>query len=351
MSEMNRISEQVNRDYSMDILRIMASLAVVLIHVSARYFLFSEINSFNWKISNLFLSCTRWCVPIFFMLSGCFLLDKKISIKILWKKYVLRLLIILISWNVIYHIPRHKSIIFSISDIINLFFSPGAGFHLWFLYSLIGIYIVIPFLHKIVQCGLSRYLLLLWFLTCVFLRNINFPNGCDLFTSNIIHFPFCIEYIGYFVLGYFLNKEISLSINQRKLIYSIGCVSLIVIMVGTYVLCRFTGNRSEYFYDYLNIFNVLVSIALFVFFRYDVHVCYKGRLSVKMKKLISLLSFSSLGVYLIHVYVLIIISKFITYLSFDALYAIPIIWLTTTVISFIISFILSKIPVINILVK
>ncbi|MDY5192952.1 MAG: hypothetical protein SPH95_00250, partial [Candidatus Aphodosoma sp.] len=96
--------------------------------------------------------------------------------------------------------------------------------------------------------------------------NINFPNGCDLFTSNIIHFPFCIEYIGYFVLGYFLNKEVSLSVNQRKIIYSIGCVSLIVIIVGTYVLSRYTGNRIEYFYDYLTIFNVLVSTALFVFF-------------------------------------------------------------------------------------
>ncbi len=314
-------------------------------------FCFRKLIHLIGKFLIFFFHVLAGVFQFFFMLSGCFLLDKKISIKILWKKYVLRLLIILISWNVIYHFPRHKSIIFSISDIINLFFSPGAGFHLWFLYSLIGIYIVIPFLHKIVQCGLSRYLLLLWFLTCVFLRNINFPNGCDLFTSNIIHFPFCIEYIGYFVLGYFLNKEISLSINQRKLIYSIGCVSLIVIMVGTYVLCRFTGNRSEYFYDYLNIFNVLVSIALFVFFRYDVHVCYKGRLSVKMKKLISLLSLSSLGVYLIHIFILIIINKFIPYLSFSAVYAIPIIWLSTTIISFAISFILSKIPVINILVK
>ena len=289
--------------------------------------------------------------PFFFMLSGCFLLDKNISIKTLWKKYILRLLIILICWNVIYHIPRHKILKFSIVDIVNVLFSSGAGFHLWFLYSLIGIYIVIPFLHKIVKCGLSRYLLLLWLLTCVFLRKINFPNDCGLFMSNIIHFPFCIEYIGYFVLGYFLNKEVSLSVNQRKIIYSIGCVSLIVIIVGTYVLSRYTGNRIEYFYDYLTIFNVLVSTALFVFFRYDFHACYKGRLSVKRKKLISLLSLSSLGVYLIHIFILIIINKFIPYLSFSAVYAIPIIWLSTTIISFAISFILSKIPVINILVK
>ena len=30
MSEMNRMSEQVNRDYSMDILRILAILIVIL---------------------------------------------------------------------------------------------------------------------------------------------------------------------------------------------------------------------------------------------------------------------------------------------------------------------------------
>ena len=100
MSEMNRMSEQVNRDYSMDILRILAILIVILLHVSFPFF-DNPLNSSQW-IKALFPdTMSRWGVPVFVMISGAFMLQKNISINELWTKYIKRLAILLVLWNIV----------------------------------------------------------------------------------------------------------------------------------------------------------------------------------------------------------------------------------------------------------
>ncbi|EMH1199379.1 acyltransferase family protein [Serratia marcescens] len=54
--------------------RIIAILAVVLLHVSSRVITWSELGSNDWWYANLYDSLVRWCVPVFVMISGALLL-------------------------------------------------------------------------------------------------------------------------------------------------------------------------------------------------------------------------------------------------------------------------------------
>ena len=352
MSEMNRISEQVNRDYSMDILRILASLAVVLLHVSAPYIYVDDINSCSWVVSNFLLCATRWCVPVFFMISGAFMLQKDIPIKILWGKYISRLIIILVVWNSIYHIPYYSSISFVVKDIVAVLFTCGSGYHLWFIYALIGIYLIIPLLKKIVDGNLSRYVLCLWFCTSVLFFWLKDAGVFDILFIYVLNFPFAIDYLGYFILGYFLYNEVNLLKKHRKIIYILGLFALILSINCNYIINYYTEDNVFYSFDYHNIMTVIMSIALFVYFKYNKSVFSCESLSIRSKNIISLLSNNTLGIYLIHVFVLKIFYIMVPdYLSLNIFFIIPITWLLTIVLSFTISFIMSKIPYVRILVK
>ncbi len=61
---------------SYDYLRVITIYSVVLLHTTAPLlYLFNVIPTYEWITGDAFGSLVRWCVPIFFMLSGTFLLD------------------------------------------------------------------------------------------------------------------------------------------------------------------------------------------------------------------------------------------------------------------------------------
>lgn len=117
----------VDRDYSIDLLRVSAAIGVVLLHSAAIYLEVSPVNSFRWEFANIFDTLTRWAVPVFVMMSGAFLLKKEISLKLLYGKYIKHLFILLVCWNVIYNLSISKSLPNGIKGLLSLFLSPGGG--------------------------------------------------------------------------------------------------------------------------------------------------------------------------------------------------------------------------------
>lgn len=225
-----------------------------------------------------------------------------------------------------------------------------------YLYVGRGIHIYSP-VEKIVDGGLSKYVLCLWLLTAITLAGINdmtiYYNRFFQLSRNVFIFPFVIKYIGYFVLGHFLYSEVHLSGRMRKMVYLLGILGWGIIIVGTAVLSRRAGELIEYFYSYHNIMVVLVAVSLFVFFRY--RDCPLSCLHIvnnhAFTKFIQELSNLTLGVYLVHVFLLGKIYIYIASFDWHVAIAIPLIWLLTVLTSFSISFVLNKIPLINVLVK
>ena len=75
-----------------DNLRVIATIAVIMLHVSAPIlYKYGSISNYIWNIGNLFDGMVRWCVPIFFMLSGALLLNEDLEISSFLKKRLLRI--------------------------------------------------------------------------------------------------------------------------------------------------------------------------------------------------------------------------------------------------------------------
>lgn len=70
-----------NRLLYLDILRIMAMFAVIILHISGQYWDEMEMFTYEWNILNIYDSCVRWSVPIFAMISGALFLGKDKTIK------------------------------------------------------------------------------------------------------------------------------------------------------------------------------------------------------------------------------------------------------------------------------
>lgn len=100
------VQKSNNRVFYMDFLRVISMFAVIILHTASSKINSVDICGLNWQVLNFFDSATRWCVPIFVMISGILFLNpkKEISIGNIYKKYIPRLLVILFAWNFLYAI-------------------------------------------------------------------------------------------------------------------------------------------------------------------------------------------------------------------------------------------------------
>ena len=76
-----------------DYLRVFATFAVVILHLSGQNWNNTNVNGFEWRVFNGYDSLVRWAVPVFVMISGALFLDRNISPKKIYSKYVLRLFV------------------------------------------------------------------------------------------------------------------------------------------------------------------------------------------------------------------------------------------------------------------
>ena len=206
----------VARKSSFSYLRIAASAAVVLLHTCSTlldnpdmFFLSAQEKLFFTGVKNMM----AWAVPCFFMLSGALLLDKnkEITIRDCLCKYSKRILLALIVFGMPFSflIDFFNARRLSLSMISNAFLNlltDNSFAHLWYLYALIGLYLLLPALKLFLRhCSaeLLRYVLTLLFLFSFIIPDINRIFGLNIaFTL-----PGSSYYLFYFLLGYFLTYE------------------------------------------------------------------------------------------------------------------------------------------------
>lgn len=342
-------SEMVReRKHYLDILRIIAIFAVVLMHTSGLFDDNVDIVSMRWHVSVFFECLTSFAVPVFVMISGALILGKsKVDVKKLYTKNIVRFVTAYFFWSFIYtmvfsFIPYYGEI--SANSIKNLIAGTleGGYFHLWYMPLIIGLYVLAPILHELIHKSSTEniyYWGILSFIICFIVplcRNVPlfehiFGESIDIFSNG-----FWGAYVLYFVVGYFLdNKEYSE--KCCNLIYLLGIVSAVFTIFAVWISSCKSGELI-YALRENNTPNVFfMSVALFVF--------VKQRLAnfrtSKSEKIIMMLSTLSFGVYFIHE---VFIVKFgpIVYEKTTSVMAIPIIFSVTIVLSYAITWLISK---------
>ncbi|MFY0517290.1 acyltransferase [Lysinibacillus sp. UGB7] len=334
----------------MDSLRAMAILGVLLLHAATPYVvLYDEINEIDWQIGIIYNALSRWCVPIFLMISGALLLGRKEEpLGVFFKKRANKILLPFIAWSVIYYAwaTYMWSPGYSLKEFFIMFFNNQVYYHLWYFYALIGIYLLVPIFNIFVNHASRQmigYVIVLWLLFYGGFRYYSYlvSNEFTLF------FPLS-EYIGFFLLGYYI-AAFEIAQKWRIGIYVLGMVGAIETVFRTNVLTEEQGQFTSYAFSYTSPNVIAMSVALFVFVKYWVNRKV-ARGTYVTSGIIKLIGQTSFGVYLIHAMILDKVRPYFfegNELFFKPFIAIPMQVFIILVLSTIIVWIIQKIPLLK----
>ena len=329
-----------------DNLRALATVSVIALHVSSPVVHnFGNIPASFWWAGNIYDSFTRFCVPIFLMITGVLILPKDYSISDFFKKRFVRVILPFAFWSVVYvlyvlylrHINNADLALMETAKYVFSLLKDGGqtAFHFWYLYMLLGLYLAFPVLGKWVRNSNIKelqYFLAIWGLVIL----LDMPYISKLKPN--INFAYFSGHIGYVVLGYYLSiPEVSNKIKScGLLLFGVG---LIIAIFGTYFIINSTNSDIELFYGNLAPNVLLMATGVFMFFQ---------TFSIANRKLLTAIQFVSnysFGIYLVHVLVLNTLGScgFNTQFT-HPLISIPVVTIFCTVVSGLIIYLLRKLP-------
>ena len=280
------------RNIKYDYIRVVAMLFVIGIHAWGSIVEFAP-NQGNDLADVMMLRLLNISVPIFFALSGAVSLNKNYSDYIFYyKKRFIAIIIPMLIYATLYvFYADWESNSLSVKTIGNYFYKIITGqVHgtWWFIYSIIGMYFMTPFLanmfsalsakqHRVLFCGISGYIVVCT--VCALF-------GWQFAVTDFLFYGHWMQYLyGYF--GYETGKQ---GISKRnKLLVYLGLM----------------GSTAIYLlYDGIRIFSInMVVYCLFILLSNAESEENKNR-TIKKKNVIDFLSAQSYSIYLIHAAVL-----------------------------------------------
>lgn len=286
----------------LDVLRCLAMYLVVGLHSIADPLTNKGLFATRtWWMLNVCSGLVRMGVPLFFMISGYLLLSdpRTLDIGKFYRHRLGKLLPPFLVWDVIYFLKRCAQEAVE-PDILTFFkelASQGSKYHFWFVYQIIGLYLLMPFLKRIVdQCATKE---LVVFLGVVLLQPtlFRFLNV----VQPVIWFDFfraLVEgYAGFLITGYLLGSR-ELSRTARWWIYGLGLAGLAGGALGNY-LCSSPEKINLMFNEGYCITHYLTSGACFVLAKQ-----HAGKLPQWLLRGAEKVSHLTYGIYLSHLMVL-----------------------------------------------
>ena len=283
------------------------------------------------------------------MISGALFLGKDKPIKELFKKNILKLIIVFFVWSLIYAIWETSiGNTTAVGDFfINLFKGPS---HLWFILMIIGLYIITPLLKTIIADPKKmKYFLTLSFIFAFLIPeiistiNIVLPPAAETikYMNTCLNIRFVLGFSGYYLLGYYLHNA-TISRKTELIIYILGFLGILITALFSALASYYKNVPTAVFYENMSVNVLFTSIAVFVFAKKHLN----KKLSLKKQKVLTYLSECILGVYLVHLLILFILDHcfYFNVASFNPIFSVPVLCLSVFVCSFIISALLNKIP-------
>lgn len=294
-----------------DILKILCCFLVIVNHTNSRIFgnvvSLEDGMSLTYLLSMAYFYLSRLAVPIFFMISGALLLNRDRSIKDIVKNKLAKFVLIVVLFSMgyyIYNAIRWGVNIWHPSYILEFFqtiYHEHYTNAYWFLYSYIGLLILLPILRKMVSSFSKKdyhYLFgiyLIFQCICPIMERILNIDPMSEFINRI----FFDEIIIYFILGHYLiNVHKMEKYSKGKLIGAIGIIAIYIIAACLYTIVHLknTGAYDLIFANTATIIRILPCICLIYIIK---HITSKIHIKEKIEKAIVWTSQCTLGIYLI----------------------------------------------------
>ena len=327
------------RNINLDLLKVLACVGVVLLHTTMGGFK----DTGSWNLLTYLYYLGTYSIPLFFMVNGYLLLGKReitshyILQKVKW------ILITVSSWNIIVWLFKRDFTVNPIKKIVGSLIQKGYFFQFWFFGALILIYLCLPILSKFLNSK-RRYLYILALLIVigfiVELANVFFQRPLQ---THVMQTFRLWTWFFYYILGGYIAQ---FNVDNLKYRFKnwMKIVSMLLVLISPIILFFLAKNTyhnlfAEYFYDIL--FVKFTSLGIFL-------MVLTLSLNENGSKWIVSLSNQTMGVFVIHTYVMKIWGKLIAF-SFTGAY----LWFAifTLSISFIVIGILMRIPYLNRIVK
>lgn len=270
----------------LDVIRTIACMMVIIMHAPIPGVGAESHGPFLVLISYL----TTPCVPLFFMVSGSLLLpcQKEVTAINYFKKRIGKVAGPTIAFSLFY-MAINESTNWSISILSIPFSIQGHGI-LWFMYTLVGLYLLVPIISPWIKQASKRELeiyLLLWIITQCYPYLSLFLEVNSSNTGILYYFT---GYADYFLLGYYLNHY---PISLKWLL------PLAIFMLPLPLLNKIFDWDLD-FHSAFWYLSAPVTIMTAAWFAGLKKLCK----SLVFNKNLSILSNLSFGIYLIHIFIM-----------------------------------------------
>lgn len=336
----------IKRDNTLDLLRVGSMFLVIVIHVANCFCRdYAYISSMSYFFACLFNMLARVSVPIFFMISGALLISKKHT-KEKYISRIVKMVIVLAIWTLVYYLWEIFYLGGTPNSILTLLYGPDRTL-LWFMYAIIALYIALPFISKMMKNLTKKeedLFITLWLIfsgASYILKLIVTPES-----EYPIPMISAAYYLGYFVIGHIIYKRINKVKDKEKLkeynrpIFLMLVISNVIMLVATLIGSEFMNGYFDKLFAYKNIFLVLSSISVYLL----VLINLNKNTNIKY---IDKIAPYSLGIYLVHGIFLNVLYYNFHFTDLPSLIMIPIISVILFIISYIVIYLLKKIPKVN----
>ena len=325
LTSSNKATKRPTRITYLDLLRILASFFVVLIHVLKIFWDRSATNE-QFVVITMFDTVAYVAVPLFFMISGAIFLSPKLLARVKTAKLAFKYIAIYIGWTIFY--VGLRAILVQLSrqeiglDLPTDYYADILHYHLWFLPQLIILYFLAPYIRKIINHSTRREVknLLKLFIFGVLVRTLwgiiyelitqqmsgnwsSIDMSLLARTTSMVS-PFSESFAisaGYFMLGYYLHNFQLLSKTRVKLYTAaiVGYIFSVVLMLAT--------QRGNLALSNFSVSILLMSAAFFVFFKQNIP---QPKSAIESRAL-TFWAEQTLGIYLVHpIFIDLLVGKF-----------------------------------------
>lgn len=341
------------REFKYDVMRALAAFSVVVIHVCAMQWRELSVESAGWAILTIWDMLCKFGPPLFFMISGRFFLSEEheYSVKEILTKKIPRLAAAFLAWSSVYtviNIIRVDSLRESWKWIFIEFFT--GEYHMWFLFAIAGLYLITPLLKPLVSrdkyCRYFLMLFLMFQLLLPFLAKLPMIRAFVMPIQEKMQMHYVLGFTGYYILGYFLNKH-TFSVKTRYVCYVLGLLGASFSIIATLAVSRDTGVANETYAEYLTWNVAAESVAVYIGVQ-QLAAQYTGLENTKFAYGIGIIAKYSFGIYLAHPLFLWVFN-WLGFLPdiFTPVLSVPVISAIAMLLSFLLSWILRKLPVVG----
>lgn len=238
---------QVERVIWLDWMRVAACLMVIVVHATEPFYLGGDGSLILTRTdafwASFFDSLVRACVPLFVIASSYLQFPLHYSSEEFFRRRAVRILVPFILWTVVYALVW-GSPVQNFKDLL-LNFNYAAG-HLWFVYMLVGVYLLMPLLspwaERVGRTELRIYLGLWLFTTVIPLlrdwvfgaptvvygvsglpRQALFPLWGEASWNAYGVFYYLSGFVGYLLLGLYVRKFLGTWSWRKTLAVALPC--------------------------------------------------------------------------------------------------------------------------------